>query len=103
MVTLLKGFILLTTITTTAAVAATQPGKAGRTKRGIGDDVQGKGPVVVLVTGSNLDRRMWAREAGWLASNHTVVRYDLRAHGASDTATMPFRHTDALVGAGRRE
>src|SRR5438094_6156033 len=80
----------------TAAVAATQPARAGRTKSGIAYDVQGMGPAVVLVTGSNLDRRMWAREAGWLASNHTVVRYDLRAHGASDTATMPFRHIDDL-------
>src|ERR1051326_2387630 len=96
MVTLLKDCIVLTTIMTTAAVAATQPARAGRTKSGIAYDVQGKGPVVVLVTGSNLDRRMWAREAGWLASNHTVVRYDLRAHGASDTATMPFRHIDDL-------
>lgn len=51
---------------------------------------------MVLITGSNLDRRMWAREAGWLASEHTVVRYDLRAHGASDTATIPFRHVDDL-------
>jgi pimeloyl-ACP methyl ester carboxylesterase len=39
---------------------------------------------------------MWAHEADWLASNHTVVRYDLRAHGASDTAMMPFRHIDDL-------
>lgn len=83
-------------IITTAAIAAAQPAKAGRTTNGIAYDVQGEGPVVVLVTGSNLDRRMWAREAGWLASNHTVVRYDLRAHGASDTATIPFSHVDDL-------
>jgi len=25
-------------------------------------------PVVVLLTGSNLDRRMWAHEAAWLAA-----------------------------------
>jgi pimeloyl-ACP methyl ester carboxylesterase len=81
---------------TTAAVAAGQPAKAGRTTNGIAYDVQGEGPAVVLVTGSNLDRRMWAREAGWLAANHTVVRYDLRAHGASDTATGPFSHVDDL-------
>src|SRR5687768_18305012 len=81
----------------TAAVAATQPARAGRTKSGIAYDVQGKGPAVVLLTGSNLDRRMWAREAEWLASTHTVVRYDLRAHGASDTAKAPFSHLDDLV------
>ena len=78
------------------ALAATQPRKAGLAKNGIAYEVAGNGPVVVLITGSNLDRRMWAREAGWLASDHTVVRYDLRAHGASDTATRPFRHVDDL-------
>ena len=59
-----------------------QPGvRAGKTAAGISYDVQGSGPVVVLLTGSNLDRRMWARESAWLARDHTVVRYDLRAHG----------------------
>jgi pimeloyl-ACP methyl ester carboxylesterase len=90
------GFIVLITLIATPALSAAQPAKPGRTKTGIAYDVQGKGPVVVLITGSNLDRRMWAREAGWLASDHTVVRYDLRAHGASDTATIPFRHVDDL-------
>ena len=95
-VPLLRDFVVLMTIMTTAALATAQPARTGRTKSGIAYDVQGKGPVVVLITGSNLDRRMWAREAGWLASDHTVVRYDLRAHGASDTATIPFRHVDDL-------
>lgn len=71
--------------------------RAGKTASGISYDVQGSGPVVVLITGSNLDRRMWTREATWLARTHTVVRYDLRAHGQSDTATKPFSHLDDLV------
>jgi pimeloyl-ACP methyl ester carboxylesterase len=70
---------------------------SGRTTTGIAYDVQGSGPVVVLITGSNLDRRMWAREAAWLAEDHTVVRYDLRAHGQSDTATAPFSHLGDLL------
>lgn len=72
-------------------------GRAGRTPSGISYDVQGIGPVVVLISGSNLDRRMWARETAWLARTHTVVRYDLRAHGQSDTATAPFSHLADLV------
>jgi pimeloyl-ACP methyl ester carboxylesterase len=96
MVPLFRGFVLLIAIIATASLAAAQPGRAGRTKNGIAYDVQGQGPAVVLITGSNLDRRMWAREAGWLASDYTVIRYDLRAHGASDTATKPFRHVDDL-------
>jgi len=71
-----------------------QPGK---TAGGIAYDVQGSGPVVVLLSGSNLDRRMWARETAWLAKTHTVVRYDLRAHGQSDTATSPFSHLDDFL------
>jgi pimeloyl-ACP methyl ester carboxylesterase len=64
--------------------------REGKTATGIAYDVQGSGPVVVLLTGSNLDRRMWNRESSWLSKTHTVVRYDLRAHGQSDTATVPF-------------
>lgn len=71
--------------------------RAGRTAAGISYDVQGSGPAVVLITGSNLDRRMWARETAWLARDHTVVRYDLRAHGQSDTATAPFSHLGDLI------
>ena len=55
--------------------------RSGKTDNGIAYDIQGSGPAVVLITGSNLDRRMWAHEASWLATTHTVVRYDLRAHG----------------------
>jgi 3-oxoadipate enol-lactonase len=70
----------------------------GKTTTGIAYDVRGKGPAVVLITGSNLDRRMWAHEAEWLAtSGHTVVRYDLRAHGASATATARFSHLGDLL------
>jgi pimeloyl-ACP methyl ester carboxylesterase len=95
-VALFRAFVVLLTVMGTGALAAAQPERAGRTTNGIAFDVQGTGPAVVLITGSNLDRRMWAREAGWLASDHTVIRYDLRAHGASDAATRPFRHIDDL-------
>jgi len=80
----------------TASVVLAQSLRAGCTQSGIAYELQGRGPVVVLITGSNLDRRMWTREAEWLGHSYTVVRYDLRAHGASDTATMPFRHIDDL-------
>lgn len=79
------------------AVGAQPRLRAGKTATGISYDVQGQGPAVVLITGSNLDRRMWAREAGWLSAAHTVVRYDLRAHGQSDTAAAPFSHLGDLM------
>ena len=81
-----------------AVCAGAQPIRAGKTASGIAYDVRGTGPVVVLLTGSNLDRRMWTREAEWLAKDHTVVRYDLRAHGESDTATTEFSHLADLTG-----
>ena len=80
-----------------AAFAQAQPIRAGKTASGIAYDVRGTGPVIVLLTGSNLDRRMWAREAEWLSKSYAVVRYDLRAHGESDTATTEFTHLGDLV------
>src|SRR5262245_28230543 len=75
---------------------AAQTRTSGKTKTGLAYDIQGKGPAVVLITGSNLDRRMWARETAWLSTTHEVIRYDLRAHGQSDTATAPFSHVEDL-------
>src|SRR5687768_17986026 len=72
--------------------------RSGETATGIAYDVRGSGPVIVLLTGSNLDRRMWDREAAWLSKTHTVVRYDLRAHGQSDTVTAPFSMLGDLIG-----
>ena len=60
-----------------------QAPQSGQTPTGLAYDRQGNGPAVVLITGSNLDRRMWSREVEWLKPNFTVVRYDLRAHGES--------------------
>ena len=80
------------------AAAVAQSGvRPGKTASGIAYDVRGAGPVIVLLTGSNLDRRMWDREAAWLSKTHTVVRYDLRAHGQSDTATKPFSMLGDLI------
>jgi 3-oxoadipate enol-lactonase len=91
-----RALVACASLVTTAALAAAQPAKSGRTTTGIAYDVRGSGPVVVLITGANLDRRMWEHEANWLSADHTVVRYDLRAHGTSDTAARPFRHLDDL-------
>ena len=76
---------------------AAQSIQKGKTTGGIAYDVRGSGPVVVLLTGSNLDRRMWNREAEWLSKSYRVVRYDLRAHGESDTATKEFSHLADLI------
>lgn len=81
-----------------ASAVGAQAVRKGKTASGIAYDVRGTGPVIVLLTGSNLDRRMWDREAEWMSRANTVARYDLRAHGESDTATAPFSHLGDLVG-----
>jgi len=81
-----------------SALASAQSVRTGKTPGGIAYDVRGSGPVVILLSGSNLDRRMWNREAAWLSKTHTVVRYDLRAHGESETATVPFSMLGDLLG-----
>jgi pimeloyl-ACP methyl ester carboxylesterase len=86
-------FILLVTV----SALASQVVREGKTDNGIAYDIRGKGPAVVLITGSNLDRRMWDNEAEWLSYTHTVVRYDLRAHGQSATAVEPFSHLEDLI------
>lgn len=84
-------------VTLTSAVLAQPELRSGKTKSGLAYDIRGKGPVVVLITGANLDRRMWTREAEWLAEDHTVIRYDLHAHGQSDVPTTPFNHAEGLL------
>ncbi|MBY0495017.1 MAG: hypothetical protein K2Y23_12460 [Cyanobacteria bacterium] len=41
-----------------ATPAAAQSIRTGKTAGGIAYDVQGSGPALVLITGSNLDRRL---------------------------------------------
>ena len=45
----------------------------------------GRGPAVVLIHGGYLDHRLWDHEFQWLARDYRVVRYDVRAHGLSQT------------------
>src|SRR5688572_21250205 len=90
--------MMRTVVAALFAAALLQDVRSGKTATGIAYDVRGSGPVIVLLTGSNLDRRMWDREAAWLSKTHTVVRYDLRAHGQSDTVTAPFSMLGDLIG-----
>jgi pimeloyl-ACP methyl ester carboxylesterase len=87
---------LVALIAASIPIAAQPAIRAARTASGIAYDVQGAGPAVVLISGSNLDRRMWAREAAWLAAAHTVIRYDFRAHGQSDMPAAPFNQVSDL-------
>lgn len=65
---------------------------------GLAYDLVGSGePLVVLIHGSNLDRRMWDGEVTWLKKEAQVLRYDLRGQGASTYPEEPFsNHADLL-------
>ncbi|HET9706370.1 MAG TPA: alpha/beta hydrolase [Vicinamibacterales bacterium] len=97
MKTVVAGWLAIALAAAAASVTAAQAVREGKTDTGIAYDIRGKGPAVVLITGSNLDRRMWDNEAEWLSYTHTVVRYDLRAHGQSATAVEPFSHLEDLI------
>jgi pimeloyl-ACP methyl ester carboxylesterase len=58
-------------------------------------EAAGRGPVVVLLHGANLDRRMWEPQFLPLAREHRVIRYDLRGFGKSGPADATFQaHAD---------
>lgn len=95
--TVVAGWLAIALAAAAASVTAAQAVREGKTDTGIAYDIRSKGPAVVLITGSNLDRRMWDNEAEWLSYTHTVVRYDLRAHGQSATAVEPFSHLEDLI------
>ncbi len=58
----------------------------------------GKGSVVILLHGGNLDRRMWDAEFSALQRTHRVIRYDARGFGRSGPADTAFAaHEDLLA------
>jgi len=60
-------------------------------------DVRGAGPAVVLLHGFTLDARLWDGVVDALAAAHTVVRLDLRGHGASSPAAAPYLACDDVA------
>lgn len=54
-------------------------------------ELQGRGPMVMMLHGGYLDMHSWDREATTLAKNHTVLRIDEPGHGktlGSDTTIL---------------
>jgi 3-oxoadipate enol-lactonase len=60
------------------------------------DDL-GEGPPVVLVHSGVTDRRMWDANAGALAHDHRVIRYDMRGFGDSSIPGGPFSNARDLA------
>jgi len=58
-------------------------------------ELAGAGPPVVLIHGFSLDRRMWDAVVPLLATNFTVIRYDLRGFGESSPMDLHFAYSHA--------
>ena len=50
----------------------------------------GSGPPVILSHCLGCDAKMWNEQWAELAQDHSVIRYDLRGHGRSDSPTGPY-------------
>ncbi len=59
-------------------------------------EVSGSGDAIVLVHGGFGDRRMWDDHFLALASDHRVVRYDLRGFGRSPAPSAEYSPVDDL-------
>lgn len=62
----------------------------GVSRQGLSYEIAGQGEPVVLIHAFSLDSRMWDAQVPVLCKHFRVIRYDLRAHGASVPATEPF-------------
>jgi len=60
-------------------------------------EVVGSGPAVVLVHAGVADLRMWDDLADRLAGGHTVVRYDTRGFGRSESEHVDFSNRADLI------
>jgi len=68
-----------------------------RSASGLEYDVVGEGPLVVLVHGTNLDRRLWKGDVEWLKAEARVLSYDLRGHGGSAFPEEPYSNEADLI------
>lgn len=81
-----------------SALMLVQAPDTGHTPSGIWYSVNGRGPDVLFIHGSNLDSRGWGALPAAVAKTHRVILVDLRSHGHSVDAAGPFSWRDDVVG-----
>jgi pimeloyl-ACP methyl ester carboxylesterase len=58
-------------------------------------EVHGNGPVVLLSHGYSATSAMWTPQIDALAAAHTLILWDMRGHGASDSPDDPALYSQA--------
>jgi len=92
--------LLFCTVLLTACVSNTtiESINNATSKNGLSYDFAGKGEsTLVLIHGSNLDKRMWDNNFVALQRNAKVLRYDQSALGNSETPTIKFSNHNDLI------
>jgi pimeloyl-ACP methyl ester carboxylesterase len=64
---------------------------------GIYYEVHGSGPVVLLSHGYSATSAMWAGQIEPIAAAHTLVIWDMRGHGNSDSPANPAEYSESLT------
>ena len=60
--------------------------------------IKGKGPLLVMIHGGGLDRKMWTPQVKALSKKFRVLTYDIRGHGAYDLKDNSGYEIDDLKG-----
>ncbi|HTO58001.1 MAG TPA: alpha/beta fold hydrolase [Pseudomonadales bacterium] len=60
-------------------------------------EVHGSGPAILLSHGYSATSAMWAGQVGPLSKKHTLILWDMRGHGNSDSPANPAEYSEALT------
>ena len=60
-------------------------------------EVHGTGPAILLSHGYSATSAMWTGQVGPLSANHTLILWDMRGHGNSDSPANPAEYSEALT------
>ncbi|MBV8958741.1 MAG: alpha/beta fold hydrolase [Actinobacteria bacterium] len=60
-------------------------------------DVAGSGPPVLLSNGYSATAQMWTGQVAAWSGDYTVITWDMRGHGLSDSPADPAQYSEALT------
>jgi pimeloyl-ACP methyl ester carboxylesterase len=60
-------------------------------------EVHGTGPAILLSHGYSATSAMWAGQVGPLRETHSLILWDMRGHGNSDSPANPAEYSEALT------